>query len=69
MGGGAVLLSVVVPCFRAADVLAQTHRRLLEVLGPREGIALEIVYVDDGSTTPRLASSTRSPTRTIASWC
>jgi glycosyltransferase involved in cell wall biosynthesis len=56
---GAALLSVVVPCFNDADVLAQTHRRLLDVLGSREGIELEVIYVDDGSSdgTPGVLNS------------
>jgi dolichol-phosphate mannosyltransferase len=42
-------LSVVVPCFNEADVLARTYARLREALAG-EGDALELVFVDDGST-------------------
>lgn len=47
-GAAATLLSVVVPCFNEEEVLRETHRRLLNGLGPLD-IELEIVYVDDGS--------------------
>lgn len=43
------LLSVVVPCFNEAEVIAQTHRRLLDVLVEGAGMPFEILYVDDGS--------------------
>jgi polyisoprenyl-phosphate glycosyltransferase len=46
---GIVRLSVVVPCFNDAEVIGLTHKGLLDVVGSREGIELEIVYVDDGS--------------------
>jgi polyisoprenyl-phosphate glycosyltransferase len=43
------LISVVVPCFNEQDVLPLTHQRLVDTLGARPDIDLEIVYVDDGS--------------------
>ena len=57
--GPTALLSVVVPCFNEQDVLPHTHQRLLDVLGGGDLIALEIVYVDDGSSdaTPGILSS------------
>jgi dolichol-phosphate mannosyltransferase len=61
-----ILLSVVVPCFNEDEVIAQTHRRLLDVLGHDETFELEIVYVDDGSrdgTLPLLRSLQASDTR------
>ncbi len=50
------LISIVVPCFNEQDVLPLTHRRLVGTLGSSPDFALEIVYVDDGSTdaTPAL---------------
>jgi hypothetical protein len=44
-----VQLSVVVPVFNEAEVLAETHRRLTTTLA-RLGEPYEILYVDDGST-------------------
>jgi dolichol-phosphate mannosyltransferase len=45
-----VRLSVIVPCFNEADVLRQTHQRLIETLDSDRTIEGEIVYVDDGSS-------------------
>lgn len=42
------LLSVVVPCFNEADVLAATQARLTQVLGTMK-CPYEILYIDDGS--------------------
>jgi dolichol-phosphate mannosyltransferase len=42
-------ISVVVPCFNEQEALPLTHKRLMDVLGSRPEIDLEIVYVDDGS--------------------
>jgi glycosyltransferase involved in cell wall biosynthesis len=42
-------LSVIVPCFNEEAVLAETHRRLSDVLEQIDDIDYEIVYVDDGS--------------------
>jgi polyisoprenyl-phosphate glycosyltransferase len=46
-------LSIVVPLFNEGNGLAGLHARLLEVAGrlkAERGLALEIVYVDDGSS-------------------
>jgi polyisoprenyl-phosphate glycosyltransferase len=42
-------LSVVVPCFNEQEVIATTHAKLVEVLGGRDDVDLEVIYVDDGS--------------------
>jgi len=42
-------LSVIVPCYNEEAVLAETHRRLSDVLERIDGIGYEVVYVDDGS--------------------
>jgi glycosyltransferase involved in cell wall biosynthesis len=42
-------LSVIVPCYNEEAVLAETHRRLSDVLERIDDIDFEIVYVDDGS--------------------
>jgi dolichol-phosphate mannosyltransferase len=44
-----LLLSVVIPCYNEQEVIAQTHARLIQVLGNRSDVDLEIVYVNDGS--------------------
>jgi dolichol-phosphate mannosyltransferase len=43
------LLSVVVPLLNEEEVIRLTHTRISETLGKQQDIALEIVYVDDGS--------------------
>ncbi|MFL5574518.1 MAG: glycosyltransferase family 2 protein [Gemmatimonadaceae bacterium] len=43
------LLSVVVPCYNEEAVIAETHRRLGEVLDALPELASEVIYVDDGS--------------------
>jgi len=43
------LLSVVVPCFNEAEVLWETHTRLVHALSQLDEVEFEIVYVDDGS--------------------
>ena len=43
------LLSVVVPCFNEAEVLWQTHGRLVTALRRLSDIEHEILYIDDGS--------------------
>jgi polyisoprenyl-phosphate glycosyltransferase len=43
------LLSVVVPCFNEAEVLWETHRRLVDTLVRLDDLDFEILYVDDGS--------------------
>ena len=42
-------LSIIVPCYNEEAVLAETHRRLSDVLERIDGVDYEIVYVDDGS--------------------
>lgn len=44
------LLSVVVPCFNEELVIEETHRQLVAALEERSGMALEILYVNDGSS-------------------
>jgi glycosyltransferase involved in cell wall biosynthesis len=44
------LISIVVPCFNEQEVLRLTHRRLIDTLGSHRDFAIEIVYVDDGSS-------------------
>lgn len=44
------LLSVVVPCFNEELVIQETHRQLVAALEGRTGMALEIIYVNDGSS-------------------
>lgn len=43
------LLSVVVPCFNEAEVLWETHTRLIAALARLEGLDYELIFVDDGS--------------------
>ncbi|GAB7184783.1 bacterial DPM1-like enzymes [Kitasatospora sp. Ki12] len=43
------LLSVVVPCYNEAEVLAHTHDRLSRVLDGLPDFDCEQIYVDDGS--------------------
>jgi glycosyltransferase involved in cell wall biosynthesis len=46
-------LSIVVPLFNEAKGLASLHARILDVAGrlkAQRGLALEVVYVDDGSS-------------------
>ncbi|HUQ83431.1 MAG TPA: glycosyltransferase family 2 protein [Gemmatimonadaceae bacterium] len=43
------LLSVVVPCFNEAEVLWETHSRLISALSAIPDLDFEILYVDDGS--------------------
>jgi dolichol-phosphate mannosyltransferase len=43
------LLSVVVPCFNEAEVLWETHGRLVGTLSRLPDLDFEIIYVDDGS--------------------
>lgn len=44
-----MLLSVIVPCYNEEEVIADTHRRLLAVLGGLPDLDFEVLYVDDGS--------------------
>jgi glycosyltransferase involved in cell wall biosynthesis len=55
-GGATPLLTVVVPCYDEAEVIEQTHRRLVTALSAIVGIAFEIIYVDDGSRDGTLAT-------------
>ena len=50
------LLSIVVPCFNEAEVIRETHRRLIDLASRLANIAVEFIYVDDGSrdATPAL---------------
>ena len=43
------LLSIVVPCFNEAEVLCETHGRLVRTLTQLADLDFEILYVDDGS--------------------
>ena len=43
------LLSVIVPCFNEAEVLWETHGRLVGSLSQLTDLEFEIIYVDDGS--------------------
>ncbi|HSS20911.1 MAG TPA: glycosyltransferase family 2 protein [Pyrinomonadaceae bacterium] len=45
-----MLISVIVPCYNEEQVIAETNRRLLEVLAGLAGASCELVYVDDGSS-------------------
>jgi dolichol-phosphate mannosyltransferase len=44
------LLSIVLPCFDEEAVLPETHRRISGCLERLDGVAAEILYVDDGSS-------------------
>ena len=44
-----MLISIVVPCYNEEGVIAETHRRLLQVLNAQSGIESEILNIDDGS--------------------
>jgi dolichol-phosphate mannosyltransferase len=55
-GGSKPLISVVVPCFNDHEVVPLTHARLIEVLGCRSDVDLEIIYIDDGSSDDTLAT-------------
>jgi polyisoprenyl-phosphate glycosyltransferase len=43
------LISVVIPCFNEAAVIAESYRRLTEALEAIPDIEFELVFVDDGS--------------------
>ena len=49
------LLSVVVPCYNEADVVARTHETLSAELGGLAQVDYELIYVDDGSRDATLA--------------
>jgi len=43
------LVSIIVPCFNEAEVLWETHGRLIHTLTQLDDLEFEIIYVDDGS--------------------
>ena len=45
-----IALSVVIPCWNEAEVLAETHRRVSATCRQHCGHSHEIIFVDDGST-------------------
>lgn len=47
---GTALISVVVPVFNEADGILAFHERTTRVLSNLEGMAWELIYVDDGSS-------------------
>lgn len=49
------LISIVVPCFNEEEVIAETHRRLLELAGSNVAYDFELLFVDDGSRDGTLA--------------
>ena len=49
------LLSIVVPCFNEEPVVARTHRRLKAASDGWDGIDVEAIFVDDGSSDGTLA--------------
>ena len=58
-----ITLSVIVPCFNEAEVIATTHEELMQTLTDQE-FALELIYVDDGSR-----DTTADQLRDIARHC
>jgi glycosyltransferase involved in cell wall biosynthesis len=56
------LISVVVPCFNEAEVIAETVRRLQAFCAAVQGARVELIFVDDGSR-----DNTREQLRAIAS--
>jgi len=57
-------LAIVVPLFNEANNLAGLHKRLVEVarrLRTARGLAIEVVYVDDGSSDGTLAQARALP--------
>ncbi|GEM_PF-5180346 len=47
--GDSPMLSVVVPCYNEEEVLPETYARLTRTLSALQDMALELVFVDDGS--------------------
>ena len=44
------LLSIVIPCYNEQEVIRETHRRLQETIAANlRDLAVELIYVDDGS--------------------
>jgi glycosyltransferase involved in cell wall biosynthesis len=61
-------LSIVVPLYNEAKGLAQLHARLEEAarsLSARRGLAVEVVYVDDGSRDETLAVAQSLPANAL----
>ena len=57
-------LSIVVPCFNEAAGLAQFHGKLAAVaraLKSKRGLAIEVIYVDDGSRDNTFAVASSLP--------
>ncbi|WP_344499453.1 glycosyltransferase family 2 protein [Streptomyces enissocaesilis] len=61
------MLSVVVPCYNEAEVLAHTHARLARTLDRLVGFEYEHIYVDDGSVdgTWQIVESLAEGSRTV----
>lgn len=47
---GGLRLSVVVPVYNEEKVISLTHDALIDVLGNKSDVDLEVIYVDDGSS-------------------
>lgn len=45
-----ITLSVVIPIFNEQEVITQCHQRVCQVLEALDGIACEIIYINDGSS-------------------
>lgn len=43
------LLSIVVPCFNEEEVISETFKRLMNFCAELKGLAVEIIFIDDGS--------------------
>ena len=54
------MVSVIIPIFNEEKTLPELHRRLTATLQPL-GRAFEILFIDDGSTSPRLPRPIRQP--------
>jgi|TARA_B100001971_G_scaffold192496_1_gene196803 dolichol-phosphate mannosyltransferase len=50
MAGNKCLLSVVIPCCNEEEVIDETNKRFLDVLGNEEDFDLQIIYINDGSS-------------------
>jgi len=59
------MVSVVIPVYNEVDTLAALHGELDHVASER-GLALDVIFVDDGSTIGRGQRSSGSPLRTYA---
>ena len=61
-------LSIVVPCFNEADNLSAFHANLSETAGKlrdKRGLAVEVVYIDDGSRDNTYAIASSLPATTL----